>query len=81
MNHLRSAADAGRYFGAREGHATERAFWQQFQMSSGSGLLNHRMKQLVELLHMARLALQDLCINLWREEVLPTSFSGLISQL
>ena len=68
-------------FRRMRGHEAVKAFWQQFQMSSGSGLLNHRMKQLVELLRMARATLQALCINLWPAEVLPTSFFRLIAWL
>jgi hypothetical protein len=76
----KSAKDAGLHFGQREGHEAERAFWQQFQASPQPELLNHRMKQLAELLRMARPALQDLCVNLWPTEVLPTSFFGLLAR-
>jgi hypothetical protein len=77
----RSTSDAGRYFGAREGHATERAFWQQFQAPSHPELLNHQMKHLMELFRMAKPALVDLCIHLWPSEPLPTSFFGLVARL
>lgn len=65
----------------REAHEAEKAFWQQFQVLAHSELLNHQMKQLVELLRRARQALQDHYINLWPAEVLPTSFLALLAWL
>ena len=76
-----SALDAAHHFGKRKGHEAETAFWQQFQVLPRLELPNHWMKQLVELLRMARLVLQDLCINMWPVEALPTSFFGLIARL
>ena len=77
----RSAADAGRYYGAQEGHATERAFWLQFQAPSHPEMLNDQMKQLMELLRMVRLVLQDVSANLWLTEALPTSLFGFFTHL
>jgi hypothetical protein len=78
---LRSAANAGRYYSTREGHAAERAFWQQFQTPSHLELLNHRKKQLMELFRMVKPTLQDLRVNLWPAEALPTSLFGFFARL
>jgi hypothetical protein len=39
------------------------------------------MKQLMELLHMVKPTLQDLCANLWHTEALPTSFFSFFAWL
>jgi hypothetical protein len=78
---LEERMDVGRHFGAREGHDAEKAFWQQLQAPSHPELLNNQMKQLMELLLMVKPALQDLCVNLWPMEALPTSFLGLLARL
>lgn len=70
-----------RYFSEREGYATERVFWQQFQAPSHSELLNHQMKRLMELLRMAKPTLQDLYVNLCPVEAPPTNFFGLLARL
>ena len=44
-------------------------------------LLNHRVKQLVELFRMTRPALQDLCVTLWPAEAMPKSLFGLTAHL
>jgi hypothetical protein len=78
---LRSTADVGRYYSAREGHATERAFLLQFQAPSHPELLNNQMKQLMELLHMEKPTLQELCANILPVEALPTRFFGFFARL
>jgi hypothetical protein len=77
----RSVLDTGCHISMREGYDTEKAFWQQFKAPSHLELLNNHMKQLMELLRMAKSALQDLRINLWPAKALPTSLFGLLAQL
>ena len=76
-----SAADAVAYFGQLAGHEAEKAFWGQFPGSPSAQLLNHRVKQLVELFRMTRPVLQDLCIALWPAEAMPKSLFGLTARL
>jgi len=49
-----SMVDAVAYFGQLAGHEAEKAFWGQFLGSPSAQLLNHRVKQLVELFRMTR---------------------------
>jgi hypothetical protein len=81
MDLPRSASDACHYYGSRKGDAEQKAFWAQFQVPSHPPLLNDQMKQLMELYRMARPAMEDLCINLWPTEPLPSSYFGLIQRL
>ena len=57
------------------------AFWAQFQVPEHLQLLNSEMKQLAEIFCAARSVMQDLCINLWSTELMPTGFFGLVSRL
>ena len=69
------------YFGQLAGHEAEKAFWGQFPGLPSAQLLNHRVKQLVELFRMTRPVLQDLCIVLWPAEAMPKSLFGLTARL
>ena len=81
MDLPRSSSDASRYFAALPGDSVEKAFWAQFQAPEHPPLLNNQMKQLMELHHAAWPVMEDICINLWPQEPLPTSFFGLVQRL
>jgi hypothetical protein len=73
-----SASDAGSYFAARPEESVEKTFWAQFQAPEHPLLLNNQMKQLAELIRMARPMMEDVCVNHWPQEPLPTTLFGLV---
>jgi hypothetical protein len=73
--------DAGAYFTTSPEESMEKAFWAQFQAPEHPPQLNNQMKQLVERFQTAQPVMEDICINLWPQEPLPTSLFGLVQRL
>lgn len=72
---------ACQYFGGREDAGAEGSFWMQFQDPARPKLLGDQLKQVAELHRLSRPAMEDLCVALWPDALLPTSFFGLVQQL
>jgi hypothetical protein len=77
----KSVADANKLYASRAEDDEARLFWAQFESPEHSPLLVDHMKQLMEMHRMAEPAMKDLCIRLWPDEPLPSSYFGLVQKL
>lgn len=78
---LKSLADAQAFTPAPGDPSHQKEFWDQFPATGRTLLLIGQLKQLMELHRMGEPALQDLSINLWPTEPLPTSYFSLLRWL
>ena len=56
---LKSASDAAQFYQAREGYATEKLFWSQFDASKRPLLLNEQMTQWAKLHRLSGATMKD----------------------
>lgn len=72
---------ACQHYSSLEGETAQGSFWLQFRDPPRPQLLGNQLKQIAELHHLARPVMEDLCVALWSDAPLPTSFFGLAQQL
>ena len=76
-----SVSDAAEFFRAEEGSSSEKLFWSQYLALEHPVPFSDKLKQLVGLHRVAKLAMKDLIIRLWPAEAIPNSYFGLVKRL